>query len=163
MQRFWENDIEPVPVEGWKVLLDEADQMDDRVWLGKVRLAILTSRFDEARTWLHKCLERRPDDTSVRFACVDLAVATDDIGRFWDATAQSQPRLSAPWRSGTAPWLVSRTGDPQAERRELARLIELQPANSRALERLAVLARSGRLERGEKLSRTQSGDRPRLE
>jgi hypothetical protein len=37
-------------------------------------------------------------------------------------------------------WLVSRTGDTRAERRETARLVELEPSNSPALERLAVLA-----------------------
>ena len=45
LQDLWQNDTEPVPVDGWKVLLDEADQKDDRVWLGKARHAILDRPF----------------------------------------------------------------------------------------------------------------------
>ena len=46
LTELWQNDNEPVPVDGWKALLDAADQSDDRVWLGKARHAILTDRFD---------------------------------------------------------------------------------------------------------------------
>ncbi len=85
LQSLWQNDTEPVPVDGWNVFLDEADQKDDRVWLGKARHALLTGRFDEAQTWLGRCLKRRPDDPSVWLACLDLAVATEETGRFWEA------------------------------------------------------------------------------
>ncbi len=77
LQDLWQNDTEPVPVDGWNVLLEAADQEDDRVWLGKARHALLTGRFDEAQTWLGRCLERRPDDPPVWLAYLDLAVATE--------------------------------------------------------------------------------------
>jgi tetratricopeptide (TPR) repeat protein len=141
LQDLWQNDTEPVPVNGWKVFLDEADQNDDRVWLGKARHALLTGRFDEAQTWLGRCLERRPDDPSVWLACLDLAVATEDTGRFWEAAERISAEVVSPLETqALRSWLVSRRGDRQAEWRELARLVELQPSNSRAMERLAVLA-----------------------
>jgi tetratricopeptide (TPR) repeat protein len=141
LQELWRNDTEPVPVDGWKVFLDEADQQDDRVWLGKARHAILTGRFDEARTWLDRCLGRRPDDPTVWRACLDLAVAARDIGRFWEAAGRIPAGAISPSETQVLRfWLVARGDDRQAERRELARLVEIQPANSATLERLAVLA-----------------------
>ncbi len=141
LKDLWQNDTEPVPVDGWKVLLDEADQKDDRVWLGKARHAILTGHFDEARAWLDRCLERRPDDPSVWLACLDLAVATVDLGRFWKAAERISAEAVSPLETQSLrSWLVSNSGDRQAEPRELARLLELQPSNSPVLERLAVLA-----------------------
>ena len=158
LQDLWQNDTEPVPVDGWKVFLDEADQNDDRVWLGKARHAILTGRFDEAQTWLGRCLERRPDDPSVWLACLDLAIATEDTGRFWEAAERISAEAVSPLETqALRAWLVSRGGDRQAERRELARLVELQPSNSRALERIAVLAlEAGDLTEAERLQKRKA-------
>ncbi len=141
LQSLWQNDTEPVPVDGWNVFLDEADQNDDRVWLGKARHALLTGRFDQAQTLLGRCLERRPGDLPVWLACLDLAIATEETGRFWKAAERISAEAVSPLETqALRAWLVSRGGDRQAERRELARLVELQPSNSRALERLVVLA-----------------------
>src|SRR5262249_40432149 len=88
LQDLWQNDTEPFPVDGWKVFLDDADQDDDRVWLGKAHHAVATDRFDDARTLLDQCLKRRPDDQSVWQTWLDLAVATEDLDRFWTAAAR---------------------------------------------------------------------------
>src|SRR6185312_7166800 len=55
LQDLWKHDTEPVPVEGWKVLLDAADPKDDRAWLGRARHAILTGQLELAATWLDRC------------------------------------------------------------------------------------------------------------
>jgi tetratricopeptide (TPR) repeat protein len=141
LQDLWQNDTEAVPVDGWKVLLDQADQNDDRVWLGQARLATLTGRFADARTWLGRCLERRPDDPAVWRACLDLAVTSEDTARFWEAAARVSAEAIGPVEAQALRcWLIARGAEKAAERRELARLLELQPSHTRTLERLAVLA-----------------------
>jgi enediyne biosynthesis protein E4 len=141
LQDLWQSDTDLIPVDGWKVFLDRADQEDDRVWLGKARHALLTGRFDEAQNWLGRCLERRPDDPSVRLTCLDLAVASEKIGPFWKAAEWISSDAVSPLQiQALRTWLVSRTGDRQAEWRETASMVELQPSNSPAIERLAVLA-----------------------
>ena len=153
LQDLWQSDTDLVPVDGWKVFLDEADQEDDRVWLGKARHALLTGRFDEAQSWLSRCLERRHDDLSVWLTSLDLAVATEEIGPFWKAAERiSSDTLSPLEIQAMRTRLVVRTGDRQAERRETARLVELQPSNSPAIARLAVLAlEAGDLTEAERL------------
>ena len=141
LQDLWQNDTEPVPVDGWKVFLDSADKNDDRVWLGKGRHALLTGQFGDAKTWLDRCLERRPDDPAVWLAVIDLAVATEDIGRFWKAAERVPAGAIGPSETeALRSWLVSHGSDRRNERRALAKLVEVQPSNSRAIERLAVLA-----------------------
>ncbi len=99
LQDVWQNDTEPIPVDGWKVLLDKADQDDDRVWLGRARHALLTGRFDEAQTWLGRCRERRPVDRSVWLAYLDLAVATEELDPFWRAAERIEAEALGARRS----------------------------------------------------------------
>ena len=158
LKQLWQNDTEPVPADGWKVFLDAADAQDDRVWLGRMRHALLIGRFDDARMWLDRCLSRRPDEPVVWRACLDLAMATEDVAGFWKAAERLpvsgfQPSEIARFRS----WLASRSQDRQAERRELTRLIGLQPFNVPALARLTVLAReAGDSKEAERLMRLKT-------
>jgi tetratricopeptide (TPR) repeat protein len=141
LQDLWQNDAEPVPVDGWKIFLDKADSDDDRVWLGRARHALVTGRLDDAQAWLKRCLDRRPDDPVVWKAIVDLAVATADVDRFWAAAARLPAAALRPWEiSVLRSWLVAQGTDRGAERRELARLIELRPLQTQAMGRLAELA-----------------------
>jgi tetratricopeptide (TPR) repeat protein len=141
LQELWQNDHEPVPVDGWKVFLDAADDGDDRVWLGRARRALLTGRLDEADAWLRRCLASRPDDPAVWHARLDLAMAAEDRARFWEAAERISVGSLPQWYLRTVRcWLAARGGDRQAETREWTRLLELQPSSSQALERLAVLA-----------------------
>jgi enediyne biosynthesis protein E4 len=141
LQDLWQSDTEPVPVDGWKVFLDAADQKDDRVWLGKARHALLTRQFDTARKGLDRCLERRPDDPVVWLAWLDLAVATEDPDRFWELAQRIPAELVDPLATQSLRcWVAARSGDRRAETQEWTRMVELQPWSSLALERLAVLA-----------------------
>ena len=49
---------------------------DDRVWLGKAKLAIRVGRYDEATKWLEACLQRRSGDLSICRTRLDWALAT---------------------------------------------------------------------------------------
>jgi len=148
LQDLWQNDTEPVPVDSWKLFLDSADDQDDRVWLGRARHALLTARLAEAEDWLARCLKRRPDDPAVWRAYLDLAVAAEDESRFWEAVGRIPAETLQPSEICTLRvWLASRSGDTQIEARELGRLVEVRPSDTRALERLAVLAiEAGRID-----------------
>jgi tetratricopeptide (TPR) repeat protein len=158
LQDLWQNDTEAVPVDGWKVFLDAADSQDDRVWLGRARHAILTGRYRDAATWLERCLGRRGDDPAVWRACLDLAVATEDDARFWEAAGRIPAEALLPWELAALRWgLAAGRGDLRAERREAAELVELQPLQTRSLERLVELAReAGESEQAARLQRRKA-------
>ena len=158
LQELWQNDTEPVPVDAWKVFLDAAANEDDRVWLGRARHAVLTGRFGDAEKWLGRCMDRRPDDPAVWRACLDLAVATEDGPRFWEAVGRISAEDVRPWEiAALRSWLAARSGDRRAEWQESTRLVELQPYHSRALERLAVLAlEAGDSKEAERLQRRKA-------
>jgi tetratricopeptide (TPR) repeat protein len=158
LKELWQNDTEPVPAHAWKLLLDAAAQEDDRVWLGQARHAVLTGGFADAEKWLLRCMDRRPDDPAVWRACLDLAVATEDGPRFWEAVGRIQAEGVRPWEIAVLrSWLAARSGDRRAEQYELTRSIELRPDHSQALERLAVLAwEAGDLREAERLQRRKA-------
>ena len=121
--------------------LDKADGEDDRVWLGRANLAILTGRFADAAGWLDRALERRPDGPG---GLAGEARAGD--GRRRCAPASARPpstfprgRSSPPASGRSAPGWPPGWTSPDDERRELAALIRDDPGNARSLERLAVL------------------------
>jgi enediyne biosynthesis protein E4 len=141
LKELWQNDTEAVPVDAWKVFLDAADAQDDRVWLGRARHALLTGRFGDAEKWLGRCKDQRADDPAVFRACLDLAVTSEDMPRFWEAVGRISAEDLRPWEiADLRSWLAAQSGDHRTEFRESTRLVELQPYHSRALERLAVLA-----------------------
>jgi enediyne biosynthesis protein E4 len=158
LQELWQNDTEPVPVDGWKLFLDAAANQDDRVWLGRARHALLIGKFGDAEKWLGLCLDRRPDDPAVWRACLDLAVATEDRPRFWEAAGRISAEGVRPWEiAALRSWLASRSGDRRAEWQESTRLVELKPYHSRAVERLAVLAlQAGDSKEAERLQRRKA-------
>ena len=139
-------DTSPSPVERMRDVLEKADASDDRVWLGWANLAIQSGQFDIAGRWLDACLRRRPDDTTSWRARLDLAMATGDVDRTWQAlghlpTGEFWPAEVLRIRA----WLAGRQGDGRAERTVLAALIAEEPGDTVALGRLAELA----LEAGE--------------
>jgi tetratricopeptide (TPR) repeat protein len=158
LRDLWQNDTEAVPVHAWKRLLDAAANQDDRVWLGRARHAVLTGRFDDAEKWLGWCTDRRPDDPAVWRACLDLAMATEDEPRFWEAVERISVEGVRPWEiAALRSWLATRSGDRRAEWHESTRLVELRPYHSRALERLAVLAlEAGDLTEAQRLQRRKA-------
>ena len=159
LQELWQNDTEPVPVDAWKLLLDAAAKDDDRVWLGRARHAVLTGRFGDAEKWLGWCMDRRPDDPAVWRACLDLAVATDDGPRFWEAVGRISAEAVPPWQIAALRVLAGRAKRRplESEWQESTRSVELRPDHSRALERLAVLAQeAGDLQEAERLRRRKA-------
>jgi hypothetical protein len=158
LQDLWQNDTEPPPVDGWKVFLDAADPRDDRVWLGRARHAILAGRLGDAAALLERCLARRPDDPAVWRARLDLAMATEDGASFWQAARRVPAQTARPEEvAALRAWLADRGGDRRAQRRESARLVELQPLQTRALEHLAELTRAvGEIEEAVRLQRRKA-------
>jgi tetratricopeptide (TPR) repeat protein len=132
------------PVENVRALIDQAAGLapeDDRVWLGRVNLAIRTGAHDEAGRWLDACQRRRPDDVPVWRARLSWGIATNRVDVVQQTlthlpAAESMPaqlhRLNA--------WLASKRGDVETERRELERLLVADPADLTAVDRLAQLA-----------------------
>jgi enediyne biosynthesis protein E4 len=130
-------------VEKLRLYLDHLGQLapdDDRVWLGRANLAIQTGAHDEAKRWLDACQRRRPDDVPLWRARLNWGIGTNRVDVVQDASrrlpaAESTPaqvhRLNA--------WIHSRRGDIGAERRELERLIAVDPADLAALDRLVQL------------------------
>ena len=114
----------------------------------------MTTRLPGSRSaW-----RRRPDDPAVWHAQLELALATGDADGFWTAV-QHLPadRFDAPTILAYRAWLAARNHDPEQEDRELASLIDSEPGNTKALERLAVLkVESGRPREAESLRRRKA-------
>ncbi len=140
LKELWALDHSPMPVESWRRALESADDDDDRVWLGRANSAILTGRFAAAADWLDRCLKRRPDDPAVWQAELDLALADDDATGFWEA-AHHLPadRFDPAAQQSFRAWAAKHNGDPSREMGELKVLMQKDPGNAKALERLALL------------------------
>ena len=132
------------PYDGLKAALEEAGRRapgDDRVWLGKARLALATGRWDEAFGWLRACRESCAD-AAVWRAWLEWARGTDRPEEAVRALEHlGEGDLDPDERLAAHAWLRSRSHDPPAERQALKRWLQFDPAAPEALERLAVLAR----------------------
>ncbi len=162
LKELWGFDLAPKPVDLLKSSLRAADQDDDRVWLGWANHAILIGQFDEARSWLERCLSRRPDDLAVWQAQLDLALATGDVGGFWTAAPHlPAARFDLAEVLAYGAWLAASNHDPEREERVLSSLIGCDPGDAKALERLAVLnAEAGRHREAEVLHRGGARSKP---
>jgi tetratricopeptide (TPR) repeat protein len=141
LKELWLLDHSPMPVEAWQRALDAADDQDDRVWLGRANVAILTGRLPIATDWLDRALARRPDDPAVWKARLALTRASDDLDGLRVAAARlPEGELEPDAVASLRAWLADRMGDRDVERRELLALLREAPADPRALERLAVLS-----------------------
>ncbi len=158
LKELWNLDHAPMPVESWRRALDKAEDSDDRVWLGRAQHSTMIGRFADAARWLDRCAERRPDDLSVWQARLDLAVATNDVARFSQAGAHLPgSRFDAVSVLRFRVWLAGLSGDSGAEQIALEKLVEQDPANARALERLAALMiDAGRAGEGSELHRRKA-------
>ena len=137
-------DLERLPYEGLRGALEKAGQLapeDDRVWLGKARLAIEAGRWEEAAGWLKRCRSVCADAPVWR-ASLEWARASGRPDLVLEAARQLDRlgQLGAGERFELRAWLHQQRGDTPAESAALHRWLRVEPASTRALERLAELA-----------------------
>lgn len=153
-------DLQRLPHEGLKGALERAGQQapdDDRVWLGKARLGIQYGRWEEAAAWLRRCREVRSDQTLWR-AWLEWARGSGQPAEAMVAARQLGPdHLALEERLELRAWLEQQRGDSVAEISALEQWLEIEPAATRALERLAELAhRAAKPERVAELRRRKA-------
>jgi tetratricopeptide (TPR) repeat protein len=149
LQRLYKLDVDPFPVEGVRWALERAGKQapdDDRVWLARAHLAMRLGDFAGAARWLAGCLIRRPDDPVVWRMKLELAQASDQLEEVRTALPHLPTQLEPENRvASLRAWIAKRQGNIEAERTALRELIALNPADARALDRLASLeAEAGR-------------------
>ncbi len=142
----------PPTVESVRTFLEQAAMSapeDDRVWLGRARLATREGSYQEAARWLDACLRRRPRDAAVWRARLNWAVATGQVSEARKAEKQLPTgALSAAEDARLEAWFASQRGDFASEQRTLERLVAMEPADLDAIDRLAEIERqAGRSER----------------
>jgi tetratricopeptide (TPR) repeat protein len=146
LQRLFKLDVDPFPIEGVRRALNRAGSQapdDDRVWLGKAHLALRTGDFADAEGWLDRCLARRPDDPAVWRMKLETALACDNLDEVRLALPHLPASLEPENRAlSLRAWVAERQGDLAAERDALKQLIDWNPADARALDRLARLESS---------------------
>jgi tetratricopeptide (TPR) repeat protein len=132
------------PVEKVSAVLNRAAGLapqDDRVWLGRANLAIRTGKLEEAGRLLDSCQKRRPHDVAVWRARLSWGI----IAKRTDAVQQAMTHLT---REALKPsqlhriqaWLAAQQRDITTERQQLEQLLVADPADLKALNRLAQLA-----------------------
>jgi len=160
LRERWRLDTVIVAAQEVQPVLDRAAVAapdDDRAWLARAYLASRYGRYAEAREWLDRCLVRRPDDPVVWHAVLQWALDAGEPQEVVRALAKVRADCStAAERCSLRAWLAAHRHDPGAERAALAQLIEIEPGNSAALDRLAALSvQAGQSNRAAVLRRTQ--------
>jgi enediyne biosynthesis protein E4 len=148
------------PYDGLRASLEQNARKapgDDRIWLGRGRLAIAVGRWDEAAGWLKRCLEARADAPVWR-AWLDWAQGSgrpDEAMRALEHLGAGD--LDPTERLAAHAWLGAHRDDDRAEREALERWLRDDPASPRALERMAELAqRAGESESAARLRRRKA-------
>ena len=136
--RLYRLDHDIYPTEGIRLTLERSGNLspqDDRVWLGKAHLATLLGRFDEARTWLDRCLKRRPDDVAVWRLRLDWAMAADRPAEARATLAHLPAYLEPRTRSALIrAWFAAGRGKTGDERVALQEALALNPESPAVLE-----------------------------
>jgi enediyne biosynthesis protein E4 len=146
----------PIPIEKVQAILETAARAapdDDRIWLGWATLARRRGRFEEARGWLGRCLERRPTDPAVWRVRLDWARAAENEAEVRRALAHlPSDRVPPVELLSLRAWFARRAGDSERERRALEELVECDAGALDAIERLAeLLLRTGPQEKAKEL------------
>jgi hypothetical protein len=137
-------DLERLPYEGLRATLEKAGQLapqDDRVWLGKARLAIESGRWEDAALWLARC-RRACADGPVWRAWLEWGRGSGRPDQVALAAQQLERlgKLDTGERSSIHAWLHEQAGNTRSEAAALERWLRVEPAATTALERLAELA-----------------------
>jgi len=144
LRRLYLLDHSAFPVDYVRQGLETGDPNDDRVWLGKANLAAWCGRFDEASRWLVACQQRRPQDLAVWRARLELARSAGDLDTVMRALDQLPlSRFTALELLELRAWLAGRGSDPRVEESLLQKLVDEEPGNIGAWDRLAELALQG--------------------
>ena len=158
LRSLWVIDGSVLTIEPIQAVVEQAARKspgDDRLWLARANLALLSGRFSEAARWLDACLERRPEDPVVWRARLRWAWTADSLAEARRALPHlPADRLSQTEALALRAWFAGREGDADKERTALEQLIDQVPGDTHALERLAALAAlSGQSDRATKLHR----------
>ena len=141
LRRLFLLDNSAFPVDYVRQSLSNADLQDDRVWLGRANLATWLGQYEEAARWLEDCERERPHDWAVWSAKLTLARATRDLEGVREALIQLPAKWFLPVEIlRLRSWLAAQTGDDELERTALKALLEEEPGNTVAWDRLAELA-----------------------
>jgi len=144
LRRLYLLDHSAFPVDYVRQALETGDPNDDRVWLGKANLAGWSGRFDEASRWLAACEQRRPQDVAVWRARLVLARSAGDLDTVMLALHHlPRSRFTALEVFELRAWLAGRGDDPGVEESHLRDLVNEEPGNIGAWDRLAELALHG--------------------
>ena len=109
-------------------------------WVGRTSQPGRAS-YDEASWWLDRCEGRRPGDPAVWQARLDWARSAGEpeaVRRALGRSSAGQLRQAEAW--ALRAWFAAQEGDRAAERKALDALLEREPGDTEALERLAGLA-----------------------
>lgn len=127
--------------------LDQAARLapdDDRIWLGRANVALRSGSCDDAVKWLDACLQQRAEDVAVWRARLDWALAANRVEKVEEALKHLPVKESTPAHAAKlAAWLAARRGDVESQRRALETLVDADPTDLKASDRLAELAGSG--------------------
>ena len=89
-------ELDRLPYNGLNAALEKAGESapeDERVWLGKSRLAIEAGRWKEAREWLDRC-RNTATDTPIWRARIDLGRGSGPIRPRTRRSAAAKPRTA---------------------------------------------------------------------
>ncbi len=141
LRRLYLLDHSAFPLELVKGMLERGNPDDDRIWLARANLAILSGRFDEARRWLDLCKKRTPEDLNVWQTSLNLAVASGDTPAAWSAiTHLPGNAFSEMDQTKLRAWLASRSCNTTLEKAAVEAAIAIEPGYIAGWERLAELA-----------------------
>jgi enediyne biosynthesis protein E4 len=143
LRALWVTERGTPPFETIQQALDIGGRLnpnEERVWLGRARVAMRTGRLVEAESWLKRCANPSSDEPVWR-AWLDWARAAErpDVARHALQVIGPQ-RLGMVDRLSWRAWFAQRSSDVAAERRVLETWLALEPRNPLLLNRLATLA-----------------------
>jgi enediyne biosynthesis protein E4 len=141
VQKLSRQDTVPLAVGTLHNALGRGPSDDDRVWLGRANLATRTGDLDAAAALLDRCVKKRPSDPVVWRARLELAQAAGDVAAVWLALERLTANdISKVELARIRAWLAAKVGDVAAERAALSAVLELDPGDVSALERMGTLA-----------------------
>jgi enediyne biosynthesis protein E4 len=160
LRELWRLDSVVVAAEELQPRLDQAALTatdDDRVWLARASLAERYGRYADARQWLDAALHKHPADPDVWRLDLEWALAADQPQEARRALAGiPADRARPPEYLSIRAWFAAGRNDFEAERIALDQLIDVDPGNTQALDRLATLAlRAGQLDRAAAIRKRQ--------